>query len=81
MSRPGIYTPVSCPVNLKVKIFFAENWDFIPKVAEVCLAGARCLPDPGDWPASNGPIDRSFGVCKEFAKIEVREPTMIDLRY
>ena len=31
MSRPGIYTPVSCPVNLKVKIFFAENKGFYSK--------------------------------------------------
>ena len=43
MSRPGIYTFASCPVKMLRKIFFAENWDFIPKV-ELSISGrARCL--------------------------------------
>ena len=41
VSRPGIYTFTSRQVKMHLKIFFAENWDFIPKVARVFPAGAR----------------------------------------
>jgi len=58
-----------------------KNGCFPPSEFEVNGIARPVRPGPGDWPASNGPIDGSFGVCKEFAKIEVREPTMIDLRH
>ena len=43
VSRPGIYTFTSRQVKMHLKIFFAENWDFIPKVAQEFTGRARCV--------------------------------------
>ena len=43
MSRPGIYTFTRKHVKVHLKIFFAENRDFIPKVAQEFTGRARCV--------------------------------------